>query len=169
MPPIRPLIERFWEKVDKNGPIPAHMPHLGRCWVWTRCTNSGGYGQIAEGVPSQKRLGAHCVSYEIHNGPIPPGEGTNGICVCHACDNPLCVNPAHLYLDTNQGNVDDRNEKGRQARGEGLPQSKLTEKQVAEIRRIYVKGSRIHGQRALAKRYGVAQSQIGTIVNGTSW
>jgi hypothetical protein len=40
----RPLTIRFWEKVNKNGPIPAHCSKLGRCWEWTACEDDKGYG-----------------------------------------------------------------------------------------------------------------------------
>lgn len=155
-----PLIERFWAKVNKRGP--------DDCWEWTAGC-SRGYGQIGEGGRRGKMLYAHRVSYELHNGPIPIGEGYHGTCVCHTCDNPPCVNPSHLFLGTIADDTRDMVEKGRQARGEKNGRAKLTEKEVEEIRRGYVRYSRTHGQSALARKYGVNPTAIGFIIRGEHW
>jgi len=88
--------ERFWAKVDKTD----------SCWVWTGATLRRGYGQIR--IPVKKAKQAHRLSWEIHNGPIP-----DGMLVCHKCDNPPCVNPAHLFLGTQSDNNKDCVRKGR--------------------------------------------------------
>lgn len=64
--------ERFWVKVNRDGPIPAHRPDLGPCWVWTQGRHSAGYGQFypRHGKPT----GAHRVAYELLIGPIPDLE-----------------------------------------------------------------------------------------------
>lgn len=163
--PPTPLEERFWEKVDVRGP--------GECWPWTASTRGFGYGQIAAGAPSRKILEAHRVSWEIHNGPIPVGEGHHGTCVLHTCDNPPCVNPQHLFLGTFTDNMQDRDEKGRtrggKLAGEEHGRAKLTGEQVFEIRQTYVKRSRTYGTYALARKYGVCNTTIGRIVNGKHW
>jgi hypothetical protein len=99
-----PIEERFWDKVNRDGPIPAHMAHLGPCWVWTASTR-GGYGSI--GISGRMER-SHRVSWELANGPIPAG-----LCVLHHCDNPLCVNPGHLFLGTKKDNAKDMYSKGR--------------------------------------------------------
>lgn len=160
------LKERFWEKVDKNGPIFVRMPYLGRCWVWTANTSEDGYGQIKEGSPSRKQFRAHRLSYEMHQKRIP-----EGLCVLHKCDNPPCVNPEHLFVGTRKDNSDDMEEKGRavHAKGESHGSAKLTEEKISEIRRDYVRGSRTHGQPALARKYDVNQTTIGVIVRRKTW
>ena len=82
--------QRFWAKVDKDGPVPADKPELGPCWLWAAFVNrSTGYGQFypQHGVT----VGAHCYSYELANGPVP-----EGLDVHHECHVRRCCNPAHL-------------------------------------------------------------------------
>lgn len=92
-----PVEDRFWSKVDSSAP---------GCWPWTATRNSGGYGHIRVG---EKMRSAHRVSYELTHGPIP-----EGMQVMHSCDNPACVNPAHLSLGSNQDNLLDMARKRRQ-------------------------------------------------------
>jgi hypothetical protein len=97
----RPLADRFWERVVKTD----------GCWLWTGATVRG-YGYIrADG--GRVQLKTHRVSWELHNGPLPPEA-----LVCHHCDNPSCVNPAHLYVGTEADNVHDR-ERRRRGRNSG--------------------------------------------------
>lgn len=103
--PFRTLEERFWQKVNKAGPL---HPTLGTpCWVWTASGDGHGYGRIATTM-AQGPVKVHRVSWELHNGPIPPG-----LHVLHRCDNPPCVNPAHLFLGTFSDNMMDKCLKGR--------------------------------------------------------
>jgi hypothetical protein len=93
-----PIETRLWEKVQKE-------PN-GGCWLWTGGTTNGGYGVIGVGRGRLHR--AHRISWEIANGPIP-----DGLKVLHRCDNPPCVNPAHLFLGTQVDNMRDCAAKGR--------------------------------------------------------
>lgn len=77
---------------------------MSGCWIWTGAMQNA-YGKIRV---MMKDVRAHRASWEIHKGPIP-----NGVCVLHACDTPLCVNPSHLFLGTQTENMDDRQKKGR--------------------------------------------------------
>lgn len=146
----------FWAKVNKNGSIPTHMPHLGQCWEWTASCIAFGYGHF---LWDKKLHLSHRISWIIVNGTIP-----DDLFVLHKCDNPACVNPDHLFLGTKQDNSIDMFSKNRVSRkGENNSRHKLTDIQVAEIRRRYAAGGII--QQELANEYGVNQMQISAIVN----
>jgi hypothetical protein len=151
-----PLEERFWLRVDKNGPV--LRSELGPCWTFSPVTDCG-YGRLRVSGEKAKAY-AHCVSWELHRGAIP-----KGLYVLHRCDNKACVNPEHLFLGTKADNNHDRNKKGRQAKGEGHSRHKLSTEQVLEIRR------RAHSERLtdLASEFGIAASTISNIKSGRIW
>ena len=98
-------LELFWERVVIGGP--------GECWEWTGARLPSGYGFITRNLKIDGRrkgvtIYAHRMSYEIHNGEIP-----EGLQALHSCDNPSCPNPDHLFIGTQQDNVDDMMSKGR--------------------------------------------------------
>ena len=150
------LEERFWEKVDVKGP--------DECWEWTACKIKDGYGHIRGGGDSQKLLLAHRISWEIHNGPIP-----KGMQVHHHCDNPGCVNPAHLWTGSQADNIRDRDEKGRQIhpRGEAHGRTHQSEQTVREIRTL-AREERLT-QQEIGARYGIASSTVNSIKTGENW
>lgn len=78
------------------------------CWNWTACKDKNGYGHIALGGKHGGHVLAHRVSYEANVGPIP-----DGMMVLHSCDNPACVNPAHLRVGTQFDNMADMAARGR--------------------------------------------------------
>lgn len=129
------------------------------CHLWTGRL-SGGYGTICGGAKGP--LLAHRLAYEYAIGPIP-----DGLLVCHTCDNPPCVNPAHLFVGTNDDNMADMARKGRQAKGEKSGMAKLTEEDVVNIRKKYRKG--IYGQVILAREFGVTHQNIAAIVKVRTW
>ena len=102
------LSERFWSKVNKDGPIVTE--ELEQCWVWTDHLNRAGYGEI--GVDHEMYL-AHRVSWVLTNGAIPVG-----LDVLHKCDKSWCVRPSHLFLGKDQDNADDAVSKGRVPKGD---------------------------------------------------
>lgn len=89
--------ERFWAKVDKNGPVPEYAPHLGPCWPWTAGGDGNGYGYFRVGA---KRVLAHRFVYELLVGPIP-----EGLQIDHLCRVRACCNPDHLEAVTQRENL----------------------------------------------------------------
>lgn len=94
---FRSVQERFWEKVDRNGPISGYRPDLGPCWLWTAGLNADGYGAFyLDGRrASPLRTGAHRVSWISENGSIP-----EDLVIDHLCRVRHCVRPDHLELVT---------------------------------------------------------------------
>jgi HNH endonuclease len=109
MSALMPISEdRFWPKVNKNGPIPAHRPDLGPCWAWTAVTRKG-YGAVWAG---QTMVQAHRMAYVLLVGPVPDGLELDHL--CHngsgcpggvTCPHRACVNPAHLEPVTSRENL----------------------------------------------------------------
>lgn len=137
-----------------NAKLPAEMPPA-RCWEWTGRRDKDGYGRMSGQL-------AHRISWMLTHGPIPSGQ-----CVCHACDNPPCVNPSHLFLGTQLENIEDMVLKGRKANGSRKPNAKLNCSAVRSIREQYRSGSTTF--RELARQFGVAPSLIWRVVKGVSW
>jgi hypothetical protein len=105
-----PLSLRFALHVDTKGPTPIQRPDLGPCHTWNGCTMKPGRGRLPYGaikVDGRKRL-AHCVAYELYVGPIPQGK-----ILLHACDNPRCVNVAHLRPGSHSENLKEAHDRGR--------------------------------------------------------
>lgn len=93
-----PAHERFWAKVNKDGPIPEGRSDLGPCWVWTAGLYLEGYGSFA--LRHRISIGAHRYSYEQLVGPIPAGLPLD-----HLCRNRPCVRPSHLEPVTERVNI----------------------------------------------------------------
>lgn len=136
----------FWGRVQRSP----------GCWVWTGGTNKKGYGDYAQ--LDGKRDRAHRVAYRIEHGPIPPGR-----CVCHACDNPPCCNPDHLFLGTLAANNADMKAKSRHAFGERNGGAKLVAQQVLNIR------ADVRPASAIADEYEISTSLVSMIRNRTAW
>jgi len=145
------VLKRFWALVDVGG--------ADECWEWVAGKNRGGYGQFVFGGRQQS---AHRLAWQFTYGHIP-----EGLCVCHRCDNPGCVNPYHLFLGTPADNSLDAARKGRMTRGEAISHSKLTEDEVLEIRRLLTASEKI--QRDIAKDFRVSDATISMIKTGKIW
>jgi hypothetical protein len=143
---------RFWNKVNKTD----------SCWLWTAVLDQAGYGQFRV---SGRTVRAHRYSWELSNGrPIP-----NGLHACHRCDVRQCVNPDHLFLGTDQDNVDDRGDKGRTVtmRGEHHGNASLNWDKVREIRLL--SKLTILGTKDIASLYGVQPSAVSKIICNRTW
>lgn len=165
-------LARFWAKVRKSDDPEG-------CWLWTGAKNPSGYGWFK--LPTTGPAGAHRVSWEIVNGPIPDRTGYHGTVVMHVCDNPSCVNPSHLRLGSQAENLADMRRKGRSAtgdrngsrtcpeamrRGENHPHARLKRSDVIEIRRLSEAGTT---GRAIARRFGLSFQHVSDIVRRKRW
>jgi len=153
----KPLTERFWSKVAVGDP--------GSCWEWQGSRDACGYGIIGASRHGPARR-AHRISWELQDGkPLPASQ-----LVLHACDNPPCVNPAHLYVGSAANNARDRSGRGRgrenRDRGEGSPVAKLTEVRVRAVAAA-VRGGQT--QQDVAASFGISQAQVSRIVRGVAW
>lgn len=150
---------RFWKRVNKDGPF--HPIH-GQCWMWTGSGLQEGYGMFDVDC---KRVLAHRWAYEEFVGTVP-----HELCVLHRCDNRACVRPEHLFPGTQLENIQDMMDKGRQAKGEDNWFSKMSEEDVLEIRRRYIRWSHNCSNICeLAEEFGVSRRNIVTIVSGKIW
>lgn len=161
---VRSLAERFWPRVARGGPTD--------CWPYVGFARR--YGQFTY---RRQHLLTHRVAWELTNGPIPLG-----MLVCHSCDNPLCCNPAHLFVGTPADNSADMTRKGRSARGdrcstrlypelyprgEMVRVSRLIPEDVLAIRRRWAAGE--HNKAALARDYGIDRKSVLCIVERRTW
>lgn len=183
--------QRFWERVDKNGPTPKHRPELGKCWIWTAAKTGSGYGAFAI---KRKHISAHRYSFMLHFGPLPDDKPQ----VLHKCDNRACVRPDHLFAGTQADNLKDAIKKERLIlekpcspetrrkikRALNRPETKrrlsevhngkqnytkLTWDIVRKIRSVCVLRSRTLGCAALARRYGVTRGTVQAIMQNRTW
>jgi len=150
---LRDARQRFEEKVDRS---PGRGPG-GDCHTWQACRDKKGYGRFQMWTKADL---AHRVAYFFASG-INPEDSF----VCHRCDNPSCVNPAHLWLGDHGDNMTDMASKGRAKPqfGERHTSAKLTDKDVRAIRADNRSGA------AIARDYGVTDVMILRIKAGKSW
>jgi len=152
----RSLSYKLWRYVTKHGRKVKYV--RGRCWEWFGGTNNTGYGQIyAEG---RFQL-VHRISAELVNGPVP-----NGLCVCHSCDNKLCVRPSHLFIGTRKDNLQDMTNKNRRARGASMGMAKLDDGKVVRIRLLHKWGMTCAD---LSRKFGVTNGTMSAVLNRKTW
>lgn len=160
------VIGRFWSRV--GGPREDETA----CWPWTGSAHQGGYGYVS--IRGKHFMASH-LSWMLHHvRAVPPGRQ-----VLHACDNPPCVNPAHLSVGTILENMDDMVRRGRSTlgrkrtapsfgrQGEGNGRAKLTADDVLAIRAAAAR-SRVNKE-ALGRQYDVSGNLIGKIISGHLW
>ena len=142
-------VDRFFKYVNKTD----------RCWLWTGGKTNCGYGRF--------RLGKHKVLAHRFSWTLAYDDPSD-LCVLHRCDNPPCVNPDHLFLGTQRDNCIDMFTKGREIcyRGEDHYNSKLSNKDVVEIKRMLSKG---YKHKIIADKFGVVRQTIQNINVGYSW
>lgn len=171
--PQTTMEQRFWMKVDRRGP--------DECWPWKGTKLRHGYGVLYKPGKTSEYVRAHRFSWSLVNGPIP-----DGMVICHRCDNPNCVNPAHLFVGSIADNNHDRNAKGRDgravgeangahthpekvARGSGHYAARLTDAQVAAIR-LAKPATGVHQAAArVADEYGISKAHVIHIWYGYKW
>lgn len=144
---------RFLDKVKR-----AHR----RCWLWMACRNRAGYGKFGVG---RKTILSHRMSWELWRGPIPAASQ-----VLHRCDNPPCVNPAHLFLGTALDNIRDMIAKGRRGYtghvGERNCKAKLSESDVRKIRSRFKRGE---SRAEIAESLRLKWNMVDRIVRRLYW
>jgi len=132
------------------------------CWTINKFNNGNGYRRYEKRINGKRvKFYLHIESYKMHKGEIP-----QGLYVRHLCNNTGCFNPEHLDIGTQKDNMQDAVKAGRQAKGTKIPQSKLNEEKVLEIRKLRAEGM---SQHKIAKMYGVQQSTISRVVNRIDW
>lgn len=152
-------MERFWSKVEKTD----------TCWLWKASTRAG-YGSFKL---NGKVIFAHRFSYELANNGID-----KDLMVCHKCDNPLCVNPDHLFLGTNSDNMKDCYSKGRMKLLNGIKFKKgdrpdnrvLSDLSVKEIKKLIINKKELKlTLQKIADIFNINVSTIKDIASGRSY
>lgn len=143
-------IALFWSRVKVGEP--------DECWKWQGAHSPAGYGRFRW---QGRTVQAHRLAFFLSGSYLP-----EDLHVCHACDNPSCCNPGHLFAGTDLDNRADQISKGRDLKGEAASWAKLTEAQVREIRLLSLQN---WSQHRIAKHFGVTQGAIKNIVHRKTW
>jgi len=147
----------FWARADRSDPE--------ACWTWTGHLNRHGYGILDS---AGRKVRASRLAFELANGPLQPG-----LVVCHSCDTPACVNPAHLWAGTQADNLNDMRAKGRSRiwpfvvrPGEACNFAKLRPDDVRAIRATARTGATYA---SIARSFGISPANVSFIVRRKTW
>lgn len=143
-------VERFWSKVA--------IGDVDDCWEWQAGCSGDGYGAFKV---DGRQVGAHRYAFLLFYGAIP-----TDLHVLHHCDNPVCVNPLHLFAGTQADNQLDKARKQRSLHGERNPKAKLTASDVRVVRQLAAAGLQ---QRQIARTFGVGDNAVSRIVRRITW
>jgi hypothetical protein len=146
----KPLATRLEAKTAPPGPR--------GCMMFTGFRDRRGYGYIGQGRAGLRPILAHRAAWEVAKGAIP-----QGMHVLHKCDNPSCVNPAHLELGTAADNMRSKVARGRQPRGGLVHNAKLA---LDEVRAILADS---RSNSAIGRAYGVSTATVGEIKRREIW
>lgn len=159
-------LDALREKLKKYKVNPATQ-----CWEWQGATkkrseSSGDhpYGYFTLGMNGRaKKMFAHRASYAVHNNQ-DPGK----MFVCHKCDNPICINPDHLFLGTTTDNMRDMISKGRAANqsGSNNGNSKLDWDMAIEVFRLLKLGKT---NKSIAAKVGISHGMVSRMRVGKAW
>lgn len=144
---------RFWNKVQKLSAA------NGSCWVWTGDQDKDMYGRFKI---AGKTVRAHRYSYELYIG----HSVSESVLLCHTCDHPWCVNPQHLFPGSHADNHTDKTQKERQAKGETIASSKLTDDEVRLMRELKLAGETTI---QLSQKFSVGKTTVLEVVSGKRW
>lgn len=135
-------------------------PTKNGCLEFFGCLNHDGYGRINK---NGRLVYVHREIFREFVEEIP-----EGMCVCHTCDNPCCINTNHLFLGTHKQNMEDKARKGRVTNTIGSlnPSAKLKETDIPNIRRRIYDGDTCY---SIAREYGVTGEAILAIKHNRIW
>lgn len=173
--------EEIWRRLMLKTKVnPDRVCRGVPCREMQLSLNENGYGRMWDG---ERRQYVHRLSWEVTVGPIP-----DGIDICHHCDNPSCIEPAHLWDGTAKQNTADMISKGRDlvgrrvvseklrgrdapwVRGSRHPLASLTYEDAVRIKMAdVVPNDPVRGAAALARKHGVSESLVRGIRRGDNW
>lgn len=158
------VVAHFWEQFERRFWAHVVKGSQDECWEWRGTKRTGGYGflrvWVLQGNPEIK---ASRIAWLLVHGSVPVDQ-----LLCHRCDNPACVNVAHLFLGTHTDNSQDMIRKGRKYSTAGTNNGNaiLTPAAVLEIRQLLASKVTV---RDIALRHGVGIGVVYSIKYNRAW